>query len=115
MEQIRALAQKLGAAMARHERFELFRAARTAFRADDDAQALQRDYDAAAEVLQRKTVLNQPLEPEEKRAEMELRETVAQNAVLMELLRRQADFHELMREVNAKIDEALGMSDDAGA
>ena len=107
MEKIQQLARELGEAVAHHERFAAFREARTAFRADEEAQALQRDYDAAADLIQRKSALGQPLEPEDKRAEAGLREKVAANAVLMQLLRAQADFHELMREVNQTIEDAL--------
>ncbi len=110
MEQIRELASQLGDAVVRHARYDAYRKSREAFQGDEQAQQLQRDYDAASELLQRKSALGQPIEPEEKRSEASLRESVIKNPILMELLRAQADFHELMTEINKSIEAKLELT-----
>ncbi len=105
MKRILELAGRLGEAVAEHAHFKALRSAREALKNDDDAQTIQREYDEAGEVLRQKLNTGQPLEPEEKRLETELRAKVTGNAVLMNMLRAQADFHEMMQQVNAAIED----------
>jgi len=114
MDRILDLARQLGEAVAAHPRFETLRAARAAFASDEEAQALQRAYDEAGETLREKLSSGQPLEPEEKRREQELRAKIAANPVLMDLLRAQADFHDLMQKANVAIEEQTRLPGDDG-
>ena len=109
MDEILDLAGKLGDAMAADERGSKLRQALAAFRADAEAQALQQEYDAKVQDLQQKSMRGEPLEPEDKRAEAELRSRVAGSEVIMEVVKSQADFQQLMHKVQQRIDAAVGL------
>lgn len=107
MQEIVKQAEKLGAAIAAHARCKALGEARDALAKDEAAQQLQKDYDAAAETLQRKLAAGEPLEPEDKRREAELRGRLAGNETLAAFVRAQADFHELMVAVNEALERAI--------
>ena len=105
MEDILDLARQLGKKVAASERFQALKAARARLVEDEDARQLQEEYDKAALLLHDKIAKGQPLEPDEKRNELKLREKVAANETLATLIRAQADLHQLMHSVNAEIEE----------
>lgn len=107
MDEIVKQAEKLGEIIAGHARCKALAEARAAFDKDEAARQLQQDYDAALEALRKKTAAGEPLEPEEKRREAELRSQLASNATLAALVRAQADFHELMATVNQALERAI--------
>jgi len=109
MEEILAIAKQLGDAVKASERCAALRSASEAFQADADAQALRDEYDAAVTAVQEKTARNAPLEPEEKRAEADLRAKVAVNPTILSLLRAQADFHELMNAINDTVQKTIDL------
>lgn len=109
MDQILEIAKKLGEAVKAHERCTALREASKTFQEDDDAQKLREEYDAAVAAVRAKMAQNQPLEPDEKRAEAELRAKVSTNLAIVALLKAQADFHELMNSVNETIQEAIDL------
>lgn len=109
MDRVIQLARRLGQAIAEDARCAALKEARTAFEADAEASQLRQDYDEAASVLHEKLARGEPLEPEEKRREAELRSRVAGNETLRRLVRAQADFQQLMTEANEAIEEETGL------
>ena len=103
MEELVALARRLGAALRAHERSAALHAAAKALNADKEAKALEERYARAARALQEKAAAGRPLEPDEKRAEEALRRQVAAHPLLQAFLRAQADYQELMHRVNEAI------------
>jgi hypothetical protein len=61
-----------------------------------------------AQGLQDKAGRGEPLEPEDKRRELDLRQQVASQETIRTFLRVQADFSELMNAVNRTLEEAIG-------
>jgi len=109
MDRIEALTRKLGEALAGHERCVRLREASRAFQADAAAQKLREEYDAVITKLQEKLRQGLALEPEEKRAEADLRARVAASVTIQALLRAQADFQQLMHEVQATLQSTLDL------
>lgn len=108
MERIQQLAARLGDALAEHEAAQALKAAREAFFADEEAQRLQKEYDEATTALRAKMAAGQPLEPDEKRREADLRAQVAGHEKIRALLQAQADFTAVMNVVQAELDRAIG-------
>jgi len=109
VDRIESLTRKLGEAIAAHERCVRLREASRAFKADAEAQKLREEYDAVVTKVQEKLRKGLALEPEEKRAEGDLRARVAASATIQALLRAQADFQQLMHEVQATLQAALDL------
>ncbi len=109
MEDILKRAKELGEAIAAHERCQALKQAARALRADEEAKQLDKEYADAAQVLQKKSAAGEPLEPEEKRLEADLRSKTVAHPVIRELLRAQADFAELMQKTNATLESAIGL------
>jgi cell fate (sporulation/competence/biofilm development) regulator YlbF (YheA/YmcA/DUF963 family) len=112
MDRVIQLARRLGQAIAEDPRCTALKEARTAFEADAEARQLREDYDEAVSVLQQKLARGEPLEPEEKRREAELRSKVAGSETLRRLVRAQADFQQLMTEANEAIESETGLGQD---
>ena len=115
LQQINELAGTLGEAIASHERCKTLREAVAALHADAEAKQLEQDYAAAAATLREKTGSGQPLEPEDKRREAELRNQVATHPTIRTFLRAQADFQELMNGVNQTLSDAIGLESPSAA
>jgi len=109
MEKVTRFAEQLGSAIAGHERCVALKKAVEALHADVEAKRLETEYAAAARALQEKAQNGEPLEPEEKRREADLRNQVASNATIREFLRAQADFQQLMNATNAALESAIGL------
>ncbi len=103
MEDLLALARKLGAALRTHERCTALRVATHALKDDKPAKALEERYAQAALALQEKIAAGRPLEPDEKRDEAALRRQVASQPRIQAVLRAQADFQQLLTAVNDAI------------
>ena len=109
MDAILALATKLGSAIAADERCNALKQAAGAFKADADAQKLEQEYTAAANELRLKEHQGEPIEPEDKRREADLRTQMATNETIREFVRAQADFRQLMQAVNSAIEKELDL------
>ena len=103
MNDILAVAEKLGKAIAQSERFQAVEAARKEVEADE---ALQANVKALNE-LSRKTAQSEketkPIEPDDKRRLRDLQEKLTGDPKLQKLARVEADFAELMNRVNKTI------------
>lgn len=109
-DEVTRFAEQLGAAIAGHERCAALKQAVEALHADTEAKRIEAKYAAAARVLQEKTANNQPLEPEEKRLEADLRNQVASNPTIRAFLKAQADFQQLMNRTNEILEDAIGLN-----
>ena len=109
MDEILKRAKALGEAIAAHERCQAIKQAGDALKNDEEATRLQQEYSDAAHGLREKEMTGQPLEPDEKRAEAELRAKVAAHPVIREFLKAQVDFAELMQKANATLEDAIGL------
>lgn len=109
MEKVVELASRLGEEIAGHARCKALKDAAVALKADAEAKQLESDYADAARALKTKADAGQPLEPEEKRREADLRNKMATNEAIRAFLRAQADFQELMSQVNGALEKSIGL------
>lgn len=113
-EELLQQATALGAALAEHERVKAFLAAQQAVQRDAAAQQSLRAYSEYAQLIHTKEAQQQPIEPEEKHKLAELEQELSASDIVKELMRRQADYLELMREVNDAISAPIGAAAKAG-
>ena len=109
MEDILKRARELGEAIAAHERCTALLAAAKGLKEDDEAGRLEKEYGEAAKVLQDKSDAGAPLEPEDKRREADLRSQMAAHPLIRDFLKIQADFAQMMQQVNATLESAIGL------
>jgi cell fate (sporulation/competence/biofilm development) regulator YlbF (YheA/YmcA/DUF963 family) len=109
-EAILQLATRLGEAIKADPRAAALKAAADGLEQDESARTLQEEYAEVAQALQDKAAKGEPLEPEDKRRELDLRQQVASRDSIRAFLRAQADFSELMSSVNGALEEAIGVS-----
>ncbi|MEP0845911.1 MAG: YlbF family regulator [Phycisphaerae bacterium] len=100
-------ARALGEAMARNPRIQAYIAAQQAVAADASARGLLGNYQQHAEQLHRLEAAGKPIEPEMKRKLAEFEQSLASNDVLKNLMRRQADYIEVMNRVNQAMEGAM--------
>jgi cell fate (sporulation/competence/biofilm development) regulator YlbF (YheA/YmcA/DUF963 family) len=100
MERILDMARSLGREIGQHERFARFRKAEHAVESDEAARGLRQSLETQAEKIARLEYTQQPVEPQDKRKLMELRNQAHANPLLQELARAEADYMELMNKVN---------------
>jgi len=112
IEDIRALAEKLGEAIARNPRFLALREAEKAIEADAEAKSLLKALNEKTLEILRKEESLKPVEPEEKRELSNLRSSVARNENLQKLQKAQADYSEMMNRVNRSLFDKLGVLPD---
>ncbi|HPC23409.1 MAG TPA: YlbF family regulator [Phycisphaerae bacterium] len=96
-------ARELGEALARHERVRAYLAAQQAVRQDEQAQTLLRDYARHVDHLRELEASRRPIEVADKHKAADLEAHIAGNARLKELMRMQADYVELINQVNQAI------------
>jgi len=106
-------AEELGRLLADHSRFKALMAARDAVRADGAARQLLADYQSQVEKIQELTLGQKPVEVSDKRRLAELEQQVASNEVLKKLMQAQADFSQLMSNVNRAIYDRIAPPDEA--
>ncbi|MCU0725192.1 MAG: YlbF family regulator [Planctomycetes bacterium] len=107
MDEVIEIAEKLSQAIARSVRYRDLRKAEKAAMADPEAMALFKARADAAQKIAEKERAKLPIEPEDKRALLAAEQKIRTNAILGELSRAQADFHEMLNIVNGKITAAL--------
>ncbi len=100
-------ARALGEAIARHPRVRAFVAAQQAASADNAARELMEKYQGAAEELAALQAAGKPIEPELKRRIAAAEQALASNDMLKELMRRQADYIELMSKVQDAMESPM--------
>lgn len=100
-------ARALGESIARHARVQAYIAARKAVAADASARALLSDYQRATRTLHDLQAQSKPIEPELKRGILDYEQKLASHSALQELMRRQADFIELMNRINRAMEEPI--------
>jgi cell fate (sporulation/competence/biofilm development) regulator YlbF (YheA/YmcA/DUF963 family) len=93
-------ARELGEAIARHERVRAYVAAQAAVRKDQQAQTLLRDYARQMDHLHELETSRKPIEVADKHKAAELEAQIAGHPLLKELMRVQADYVELMNQIN---------------
>ena len=103
MDEIIRRAELLGELIRRNARFVELRAAETEADGNTEAMEFLEELNKHLVEISRKERDQEPIEVEEKRRTQELRQAVASNATLKRLSKAQADFAELMTQVNAAI------------
>jgi cell fate (sporulation/competence/biofilm development) regulator YlbF (YheA/YmcA/DUF963 family) len=93
-------ARELGEAIAGHALVRTYSAAQEAARADQQAQALLREYAQHMEHMHELEAARRPIEVADKHKLAELEARIAGHAVLKDLMRAQADYVELMNQIN---------------
>lgn len=107
MEEILATARTLGKQMAQHARTQAFTDAARAVAADPDAQTILRRYQEHKEKVMSAEMQGTAIDAGERRRLSELESQMASNAALNNMIRRQADYVEMMHQVQAAIDEEM--------
>ena len=108
MDDILEIAEKLAAAIRSNSRFGKLREAEKAVDADSATKKLLAEYNEITMAILRKEQDMKPIEPEEKRKLLDLKEKVVANTLLQSLSRAQADFSEMMNKVNRTLQARLG-------
>jgi cell fate (sporulation/competence/biofilm development) regulator YlbF (YheA/YmcA/DUF963 family) len=103
LEQARKLAEMLAA----DPRFTKLRGLEGEVLQDAEKRALLEEYEKSRLSLEHKQLNFQPISPEEKRAHAEATRKVHAVPVLLELARAQADYAQMMDQVNRAIHERL--------
>jgi len=112
MDKVMEIAKALGEELRRHERYELLREAEKKAMADPDATKIQNDLEKQLEKIHALEQEMKPIEVEDKRELSRLQDLARSNPGLQELLKAQADYFEMMNNVNNTILMALAPGDD---
>ncbi len=111
MDEILKLAGMLGRAIGTSPQFTALRECELKARADKNIQEVTAAYEAQLRKIAQLEQEQAPIEPEEKKNLLDLRERVHAMPYLQELLRVQADYTELMDKVNRQIGAELQIED----
>ncbi len=109
-EDVLQQARALGEALAKHPRVVGFLDARARFEQDQDAQRLLVDYQRQAQRIQQLQRDGKPIEVADKHKLSELEGRMSSNDVLKEMMRRQADYVELMNRVQQALEGPITSS-----
>ena len=112
MDRLIALAGRLGKAIRDTERFSRLRQAEEALEADEEARKALSEAEALQRQIAEREAEGKPVEPEEKHRLADLQSAVHASQTLQGLARAQADYMELMNEVNGAIRNELGVGED---
>ena len=107
MEEILAMASRLGKMISQTDRFEALRKAEKDALADKDAQTALKELQEMENRIAEKEKAGQPIEVEEKHRLAELQERVRENDTLWKLAQAQADYMELLNRVNQSVHQHL--------
>jgi cell fate (sporulation/competence/biofilm development) regulator YlbF (YheA/YmcA/DUF963 family) len=108
MENILRLAEGVGQAIRQHPRYLKLVEADGKVTADKAASEAWEAYNRAYAALVQKSQRGQPIEVDEKHRLERLKQAIAGNETLKAFLRAQADYAELMQQMNAAIFKAIG-------
>jgi cell fate (sporulation/competence/biofilm development) regulator YlbF (YheA/YmcA/DUF963 family) len=115
LQELMDKAGALGQAIAAHPRMREYNAAREAVEKDADAQSLLRDYAKQAERIRELERNQKPVEVADKQKLAEIEGRMAGNDAFKRLMRCQADYVELMNQVNRAMEAPLVTPSNAGA
>jgi len=108
MEDVLQKADDLAQAIRASDRYQVMRSAEATFQADEEAQKLTEEFQAAQALVAQKEKDGKPIEVEDKRRLAEIQQKVGASENLQAFLRAQADFYEMMNRVNTSIQTVLG-------
>lgn len=103
MEEILAQARRLGHAIAAHERFKTLREAEQRVSADESASKVQEAFERQVLKIAELERQTKPVEVADKREFARLQDAVRTHPALQELAKAQADYLEMMNNVNDAI------------
>ena len=107
MEEILEIASKLGAAIANHNRYKMFKEAEGQLKEDDEARGISEELEKQSRKIHELEKDLKPVEVEDKNRLQQLKEKVASNQSIQKFLKAQADYIELMTKANKRIDAEL--------
>ena len=107
MEEILEIASKLGAAIANHNRFKMFKEAEEQLKKDDEAREISEELEKQSRKIHGLEKNLQPVEVEDKKRFQQLKEKVASNQSIQNFLKLQTDYVELMTKANKRIEAEL--------
>jgi cell fate (sporulation/competence/biofilm development) regulator YlbF (YheA/YmcA/DUF963 family) len=108
MDDVVKKAAELAEAIRGSERYVALRRVEKGIAGDEATQKLLEDFQAIQVKMAEKERAQEPIEVEEKRELARVEEQVKTNDSVLELLRVQADYYEMMNLVNSTIQSALG-------
>ncbi|MHC4139664.1 MAG: YlbF family regulator [Planctomycetota bacterium] len=112
MEEILEIASKLGAAIANHNRYKMFKEAEEQLKKDDEAKEISEELEKQSRKIHELEKNLEPVEVEDKKKLQQLKEKVASNQSIQKFLKVQTDYVELMTKVNKRIDAELAPAND---
>jgi len=104
MEKILEIASKLGAAIANHNRYKVFKEAEKQFKKDGEAIEISEELEKQSRKIHGLEKDLKPVEVEDKKRLQQLKEKVASNQSIQNFLKVQTDYVELMTKVNKQIE-----------
>ncbi len=107
MEDILEIASKLGAAIANHNRYKMFKDAEEQLKKDDEAKEISEELENQSRKIHKLENDLKPVEVEDKKRLRPLKEKVASNQSIQKFLKVQTDYVELMTKVNMRIEAEL--------
>ena len=107
MEEILEIASKLGAAIANHNRYKMFKDAEEQLKKDDEAREISEELEKQSRKIHELEKNLQPVEVEDKKRLQQLREKVASNQSIQNFLKVKTDYVELMTKANKRIEAEL--------
>lgn len=100
-------ARSLGEAIAKHSSVQAYMACKQKVQDDDVAQKLLKNYQELAQHLHMMEQAGKPIEPEMKRGLGEAEQLMASDETLKAWLRAQADYVDLMNQINRAMEEPI--------
>jgi len=107
MDQLIAMARRLGQEIARHERTTLLKKAQDEVDADPETKRLVEQYHQQVEKIHFLEQQQKPVEVDDKHKLAHLEQQISIHPQLANLTRRQADFVEMMHKIKETIDREL--------
>ena len=104
MEEILEIASKLGAAIANHNRYKMFKEAEKHFKKDGEAIGISEELEKQSRKIHGLEKDLKPVEVEDKKRLQQLKEKVASSQSIQNFLKVQTDYVELMTKVNKQIE-----------
>jgi len=115
MAELLSLANRLGDAIAAHPRVKAFVQAQAAVEKSDEAKKLLNTFEFAAARIHELEQQGQPIEPEDKRRMRDSEQALSRSAELQALMRAQADYIELMNEINTAMSAPVARAQQAAS
>jgi cell fate (sporulation/competence/biofilm development) regulator YlbF (YheA/YmcA/DUF963 family) len=103
MEEVLEIASKLGAAIANHNRYKMFKEAEEQLKEDDEARRISEELEKQSRKVHELEKDLKPVEVEDKKRLQQLKEKVASNQSIQHFLKVKTDYVELMIRANKRI------------